>query len=88
MTPCLMISGLTPRSGTSAGRRCGAERTQKALADSWRGEIAALPFSAVMLDILAAGGLVPYFRKHHDFIVSDFGRVKNKDRQDHRIKRI
>lgn len=32
-------------------------------------EIAVRPFPAIMLAILATGGLVPYFREHHDFIV-------------------
>jgi 3-isopropylmalate/(R)-2-methylmalate dehydratase small subunit len=31
-------------------------------------ELVASSFPAIMLDILAAGGLVPYFRVHHDFV--------------------
>jgi 3-isopropylmalate/(R)-2-methylmalate dehydratase small subunit len=32
------------------------------------GALAGSPFPAIMRAILAAGGLVPYFRKHHDFV--------------------
>lgn len=32
-------------------------------------EITGNPLPKIMLDILATGGLVPYFRKHHDFLV-------------------
>ena len=32
-------------------------------------EISGNPLPKIMLDILATGGLVPYFRKHHDFLV-------------------
>ncbi len=30
--------------------------------------IAVRPFPATMLAVLAAGGLIPYFRRHHDFV--------------------
>jgi 3-isopropylmalate/(R)-2-methylmalate dehydratase small subunit len=32
-------------------------------------EMVGMPVSGTVLEILGAGGLVPYFRKHHDFIV-------------------
>lgn len=32
-------------------------------------EITGKPLPKIMLDILATGGLVPYFRKYHDFLV-------------------
>ena len=31
-------------------------------------KIAGSPLPIIMLDILNAGGLVPYFRRHHDFV--------------------
>jgi 3-isopropylmalate/(R)-2-methylmalate dehydratase small subunit len=31
-------------------------------------EILCRPLPSIMIEILAEGGLVPYFRKHHDFI--------------------
>jgi len=37
--------------------------------DRTRGcEVAGHPLPAIMLQILSEGGLVPYFRKHHDFV--------------------
>src|SRR5215831_18755646 len=32
-------------------------------------ELIGNPFPAIMLEILEAGGLVPYFKRHHDFVV-------------------
>jgi 3-isopropylmalate/(R)-2-methylmalate dehydratase small subunit len=31
-------------------------------------ELVGNPFPAIMLDLLTAGGLVPYFKIHHDFV--------------------
>jgi len=35
-------------------------------------DIIGSPLPAIMLDILVEGGLVPYFRRHHDFKTSAF----------------
>jgi 3-isopropylmalate/(R)-2-methylmalate dehydratase small subunit len=45
------------------------EKTVSAMNKATRQELICNPFPAIMLEILEAGGLVPYFRLHHDFIV-------------------
>jgi len=67
-------NGLIPIECDTTGFREGdrlnivLDRTGASVTDESSGlEIVALPFPSIMLDILDAGGVVPYFRKHHDF---------------------
>jgi 3-isopropylmalate/(R)-2-methylmalate dehydratase small subunit len=67
-------NGLIPIECNTSGIREGAalrlvlEDAGVRVIDEGQGrEIAGLPLPAIMIDILSAGGLVPFFRTHHDF---------------------
>ncbi|HEY3382524.1 MAG TPA: 3-isopropylmalate dehydratase [Vicinamibacterales bacterium] len=67
-------NGLTPIECDTGAIREGArvhavldDAGVRVLGEAGRREIAGRPLPSIVLDILREGGLVPYFRLHHDF---------------------